>query len=97
MNNKNRKILHSQIEYLRRLERDLDIEELKTIFDKIEDLKDIEEESFENLKEGLKESEVGMEINENIEIFTESIEIIENLRENIDYLLESIELIREAI
>lgn len=97
MNNRNRQKLRCQIYYLEELGRDIDIIELDNILDEIEGIKEEEENCFENLKDGLKEFETGIEIQDNIEVFTEVLEIVEKLRENSVNLNESIEYIIESI
>ncbi|SDP36003.1 hypothetical protein [Clostridium gasigenes] len=97
MNNGNRQKLRCQIYYLENLGRDIDIIELDNILDEIERVKEEEENCFENLKDGLKEFETGIEIQDNIDVFIEMFEMVEKLREYSVNLNEAIEYIRESI
>lgn len=64
MNNKRRKIISKAIEQLEEMEknRHIDYQAISDIWDTIEDVAEEEEESFNNLSEGLQETERGKDM-----------------------------------
>lgn len=97
MNNYNRDILNQQIYKLERIKFENKLEELYGLLEEVELLKYEEEERYDNLKGGLKEGDIGLTMEENLELFTQATDIIDEIKDYIDKVENAIENIKEVL
>ncbi|WMJ81471.1 hypothetical protein RBU49_04240 [Clostridium sp. MB40-C1] len=97
MNNNNRKILNKQIYKLKRIKSENKLKILYDLLEEIEFLKLEEEEKYDNLKGGLKESDNGITMEQNLELFNQATDNIEAIRDYINSLDNAIENVQEAL
>ena len=65
------------------------LDRLSSIKAEIDELKDLEQEAFDNLPEGIQGSERGEKIQANVEIMDDAVNSIDDLEEQIGELLDA--------